>query len=90
MLVSLAFQLIYIFFLFCFLNQLGRPKITGNMDQPTLQFIILLEFGGVGEGVWERASKVIYRFFLPKSLMAISYYDFFLRYRLLRDAISQL
>ena len=26
MLVSLAFQLIYIFFLFCFLNQLGRLK----------------------------------------------------------------
>ena len=82
MLVSLAFQLIYIFFLFRFLNQLGRPKVTGSMDQPTLQ---LYRFGGwgVGEGVWERASKVIYIFFLPKSLMAISYYDFFLIYKLL-------
>ena len=53
MLVSLAFQLIYIFFLFCFLNQLGRLKVTGNMDQPTLQFILLLEivWGGGGGGL---------------------------------------
>ena len=50
MLVSLAFQLIYIFFLFCFLNRLGRPKVTGNMDQPSLQFVLLLEFGGGGGG----------------------------------------
>ena len=48
MLVSLAFQLIYIFFIFCFLNRLGRPKVTGNMDQPSLQFVLLLDFGGGG------------------------------------------
>ena len=48
MLVSLAFQLIYIFFLFCFLNRLGRPKVTGNMDQPSLQFVLFLELGGGG------------------------------------------
>ena len=58
MLVSLAFQLIYIFFLFCFLNRLGRPKVIGNMDQPSLQFVLLLEFGEGGCG-WERASKDI-------------------------------
>lgn len=76
MLVSLAFQLIYIFFLFCLLNQLGRPKVTARHESAKLAICPTF---GVG-GLWEKASKVIYNIFPPKSLMNISYYECFFKY----------
>ena len=72
MLVSLAFQLIYIFFLFCLLNQLGRPKVTARHGSTKL---VICPTFGVG-GFREKASKVVYNIFPPKSLMNISYYEF--------------
>ena len=54
MLVSLAFQLIYIFFLFCLLNQLGRPKVTARHGSTKL---VICPAFGVG-GFREKASKV--------------------------------
>ena len=54
MLVSLAFQLIYIFFLFCLLNQLGRPKVTARHGSTKL---VICPTFGVG-GFREKVSKV--------------------------------